>query len=77
MVEVWVGSTDEREKVIVDASTTLRKILEDAGINYMNETMQLDGTFLVPGSMDKTLNDFGITERCYLLSVVKADGGTL
>jgi hypothetical protein len=77
MIEVWVGSTDERKKVIVDASSTLREILEDAGINYMNETMQLDGTSLVAGSMDKTLADFNVKNRCYLLSVVKADGGSL
>jgi hypothetical protein len=35
--------------------------------------MNLDGSPLHPGDLDKTFADFGIAEKCYLLNVVKAD----
>ena len=33
----------------------------------------LDGTTLMPGDLDKSFAQFGITEKCFLLNVVKAD----
>jgi len=76
MVKVTVGNNLDRKDVIVDASCTLRSILEDAGIDYTNGSMHLDGCALVPGDLDKTLADFKVTDRCFLLKVVKADNGT-
>ncbi|MDR9824985.1 hypothetical protein RCJ22_05100, partial [Vibrio sp. FNV 38] len=35
--------------------------------------MMLDGVTLRPGDLDKSFDDFGIAETCYLLSVQKAD----
>ena len=35
--------------------------------------MHLDGSSLNPGDLDKTFQQFGITEKCFLLNVVKAD----
>lgn len=73
MVKVVVGNNVKRETVIVDASTTLRSVLEDAEIDYSRGVMHLDGSSLNPGDLDKTFADFGITEKCFLLNVVKAD----
>lgn len=75
MVKVTVGNNLERKDVIVDASCTLRGILEDAGIDYTNGTMHMDGCALMPGDLDRTLASFNVTERCFLLNVVKADNG--
>jgi hypothetical protein len=77
MVKVTVGNNLVKNDVIVDASTTLRIILEDAGIDYTTGSMHLDGCALMPGDIDKTLGDFNVTERCFLLNVVKADNGVL
>ena len=52
---------------------TLREALEDAEVDYMVGMMNLDGSPLSPGDLDRTFADFGITEKCYLLNVVKAD----
>ena len=73
MIKVVVGNNVKRETVIVDPSTTLRSVLDDAEIDYTRGTMHLDGASLQPGDLDKTFQQFGIAEKCFLLNVVKAD----
>lgn len=73
MIKVVVGNNVKRETVIVDANTTLRTVLEDANVDYTRGVMHLDGSSLNPGDLDKTFASLGLTEKCYLLNVVKAD----
>lgn len=73
MVKVFVGNNVKRESVIVDGNTTLRQVLEDAGIDYTRSATHLDGQSLRAGELDKTFNELGVTERCFLLNVAKAD----
>ena len=73
MIKVVVGNNVKRETVIVDANTTLRTVLEAANVDYTRGVMHLDGASLNPGDLDKTFASLGITEKCYLLNVVKAD----
>ena len=73
MIKVTMGNNVKRKTEILDETTTLREALEDAEIDYTTGIMNLDGSTLNPGDLDKTFADFGITERCYLLNVVKAD----
>lgn len=73
MIRLTVGNNVKRENVIIDENTTLRTALENNGIDYTSGTMHLDGASLKPGDLDRTFADFGITEKAYLLNVVKAD----
>lgn len=73
MVKVTVGNNLKRVSVIVPAETTLKSVLEHAEIRYETGIMTLDGAPLAPGDLEKTFSEFGITEKCYLLSIVKAD----
>lgn len=78
MIKVIVGNNVKRETVIVDTSTTLRAVLEDAGIDYTRGVMHLDGSSLNPGDINKTFAEMGYTgepnkDKCFLLNVVKAD----
>lgn len=73
MIKVVVGNNVTRNTVIVDSATTLRTVLEDSNIDYTKGVMHLDGSSLNPGDLDKTFAQFGITEKCFLLNVVKAD----
>ncbi len=73
MIKVFVGNNIRRNAVIIDENTTLRATLEDAGVDYTVGTTSLDGSSLAPGDLDKTFADFGVTEKCYLLNVVKVD----
>lgn len=73
MIKVTVGNNVKRQAVIIENTTTLRTVLEDVGIDYTRGVMHLDGSSLQPGDLDKTFADFGITDKCFLLNVVKAD----
>ncbi len=73
MIKVTVGNNIKRESVIIDENTTLRTCLEDNGVDYTRGVMSLDGASLKPGDLDKTFADFGVTQKCFLLNVVKAD----
>lgn len=73
MIKVTVGNNLKRESVIVEESTTLRTVLENAGVDYTKGQMHLDGVTLQAGELDKTFAAMGITEKCFLLNVVKAD----
>ena len=73
MIKVTVGNNLKRETTIVDGDTTLRNVLEEAGVDYTRGITTLDGATLAAGDLDKTFDDFGIAERTFLLNVVKAD----
>lgn len=73
MIKVTVGNNVKRETVIVDKTQTLRKTLEDAGVDYTKGMTTLDGSTLGVGDLDKSFEALGITEKAFLLNVVKAD----
>ncbi len=73
MIKVTLGNNVNRTSVIIDENTTLRTALEDNGVDYTRGTMHLDGASPAPGDLDKTFASLGITDKCFLLSVVKAD----
>jgi hypothetical protein len=73
MLKVTIGNNVKRTIAIHSEDTTLRKALEDAEIDYSTGVINLDGASLGPGDLDKTFRDFGVTEKCFLLNVVKAD----
>lgn len=73
MLEVTIGNNLKREKVIVPPSTTLREVLEQHDVDYTRGLTNLDGATLSPGDLDKTFEELGVTSKCYLLNVVKAD----
>lgn len=72
-IKVTVGNNARREAVHVDSDTTLRQTLEDNNIDYTRGQMHLDGSTLNPGDLDKTYEQLGITEKCFLLNVEKTD----
>ena len=73
MVQVIVGNNVKRNTVVVSPETTLRTVLEDNGIDYSRGTMHLNGASLNPGDLDKSFAALNVTEKCFLLNVVKAD----
>ena len=73
MIKVTMGNNVKRTSEILDENTTLREALETAGIDYTTGIMNLDGSTIDDDDLDKTFKDFGVTDKCYLLNVVKAD----
>lgn len=73
MVMVTISNNVKRTTDILPDSTTLRAALENAGIDYSRCVVNLDGSSLKPGDLDKTFANLGISEKCFLSSIVKAD----
>ena len=73
MIKVTMGNNVKRKTEIIDENTTLRQALENAEIDYGRGVMNLDGSTLALDELDKTFADYGVTEKCFLLNVVKAD----
>ena len=73
MINVTFGNNLTRASELVNPSTTIRSFCEANIPNYASATLTLDGSALRPGDIDKSFSDFGITDRGYLLSVVKQD----
>ncbi len=73
MVKVTIGNNMQRQEVIVESDATIREVLEENHIEYGMASMHLDGVSLRPGDFDKTFEDLGVTDHCYLLAVTKTD----
>lgn len=73
MIQVTVASTTNRNTVILPATTTLRAAFEQQGIDYSRGITTLDGSPIAAGGLDKSFADYGITDRCTLVNIVKAD----
>lgn len=75
MIQVTVGTNTNRKKLVVEKDRTLRSVLEEAELDYSTGTLNLDGATIKTGELDKTFEELGILEKCYLVSIVKADSG--
>lgn len=73
MINVTVGNNLKRHTEPYDENMTLKAILEENEIDYATGTTTLDGATLAPGELNKTLADFNVGEKCFLINVVKAD----
>jgi hypothetical protein len=73
MIKATIGNNVKRKTEVYEADTTLREALEDAGVDYATGIINLDGATLAPGDLDKTFEEHGIKEKCFLLNVAKVD----
>ena len=74
IVSVTLRNNVVSKTVNVPSNTPLRKIFEDNGVEYTAGVVSLDGASLPAGSMDKSLEELGVTgDHCYLMVTVKAD----
>jgi len=72
-IKVTYNNNVDRQHVLVDNSMTIRAFCEDNGVDYSRGGLNLDGSPLRPGDIDKSFEQMNVAEHCYLLSVVKAD----
>lgn len=73
MIKVTISNNVKRTTEIFADTTTLRQALERAEIDYSRGMVNLDGSPLQAGDLDRTFADFNIAEKCFLSSIVKAD----
>lgn len=73
LVNVKVGTNLNRTNVSVSSDKTIRQILEENEINYATTTIFVDGVTVQLGDMDKTLDELGIGESCYIIAAQKTE----
>lgn len=78
MIKVKIGNNTHHPEKIFSIDTTLRQAFEQAGVDYSMGVNNLDGSMLSAGELDKTFEDFGFDgseghDKCFLISVIKAD----
>lgn len=75
MIQVTLGTNTDREIILVDPTKTIKDILEENGIDYASGSVRLDSKPIGGSELEKSFEEHGITEKCYLIVVVKANGG--
>lgn len=73
LVKVKVGTNLNRTEVTVPSNKTIREILEENEINYATTTIFVDGVTVQLGEMDKTLEELGIRESCFIIAAQKTE----
>lgn len=73
LVNVKVGTNLNRTTVSVSSDKTIREILEENEINYATTTIFVDGVTVQLGDMDKSLEELGIGESCYIIAAQKTE----
>lgn len=73
MIKVISGTSLNKQELILSADTTLMEAAEKAGLNIGAGGITLNGSMVSANEFNKTFSDFGVTDKCYLLQVVKAD----
>ena len=73
MINLTIGTNTSRKKVIVDPNTTLSEVLSANDVNTSVGTIHIDGMPINRADYGKTLNELGIADNAYIISVAKAD----
>ena len=73
MIKVIVGTGLSKKELIIGASTTLLAAAEEGGLNVGAGGITFNGQMVQGADLNKTFADLGITDKAYLLQVVKAD----
>ena len=77
MIKVTIGTNTNRKNITVDPSRTLKDVLKENDIDYSTGGIHLDGLAVGGEGLNKSFAEYGITEDCILMAVVKGDGGVM
>ena len=73
MIQVTVGTTTSRTKVVVEETKTPKDVLQEAEVDYSVATVHLDGAVLSTPEMNTSLDELGVDDSCMLIAVVKQE----
>lgn len=77
IINVTLRNNVVSKAINVPSNMPLRQIFEENGVDYNAGIISLDGASLPVGSMDKSLEELGVTgNRCFLIASVKADNAS-
>lgn len=73
MVRVTYHNNMMRATDIVSGETTVRNFLDAHEMDYSRQAPMLDGTTVTSANLDKSFEELGVTEKCFLTLVTKVD----
>lgn len=73
MLNITIGTNTSRKKVVVAPNTVLRTLLEENGVNVNVGTIHIDGAPMTVSDLGKTLEEIGVSDKAYIISIAKAD----
>lgn len=73
MIQVTVGTTTSRIKIVVEETKTPKDVLHEAEVDYSVATVHLDGAVLSAQDMNTSLGELGVDDSCMLIAVVKQE----
>jgi len=76
MLNITIGTNTSRKKVVVAPNTVLRDLLQENGVNTGVGTIHIDGIPVQISDMGKTLEELGVTDKAYIISIAKADNAS-
>ena len=73
MLNITIGTNTSRKQIIASPDTVLRNLLQDNGVNLSVGAIHIDGQSISVGDLDKTLEELGVENKAFIISVAKAD----
>lgn len=73
MLNITIGTNTSRKKIVVSGDKTLREVLDENEVNTGVGTIHIDGIPVQVSDLGKTLNELGVTDKAYIISIAKAD----
>lgn len=73
MIKVTIVSANPRITDIVPETKTVRQVLEEHDVSYVNANVSMDGFSLQLGDLDKTLAQHGISEKTTISALANKD----
>lgn len=74
MIKVSVGNNLSRSEVFYEDTSTIQEVLDAQGIDTEGNMVYLNGAAIPPQQFVKRFTDFGVTDSCTLISVIKQTG---
>lgn len=78
MLKLSIANNVTRKSVMVPENSTIREAFENNGVDFTGASVNMDGSILGPGEINKTFLDFGYNgtpgrDKVMLRAIVKAD----
>lgn len=73
MIKVTIGTNMDRVEVMTTKTAVVKNLLEENNVDYTIGSIHFDGVALSAGDLNKTLEELGAKDSCYLIVVLKSD----
>lgn len=83
IINVNVRTSDTRNTIMVDSSTTVKELLETSGVTMASGQTSIDGVTIRADDLNKTLESMGYDgssdtkSRMYLMNIAKQDNAAV